>query len=360
MKILKNYILKEHLKPFLLGLAVFIFILFMGNMGDVIRMAFGQKTELLSVVKIVFNIIIYAASFSIPMATLLAVLLAMGRFNSDNEITAVRACGINPVWLMSPVILTAVLISLASVHLNSSIVPRTSSQTERLLADLASKDPSMFLRERTLIEDFENYVIYIQRKKDDNLYGVQITQLREKGFPVNITAREGTIAKSRDPGRILLKLTDGTMDETEFQEPYRYSRSRFREYHITLPLPEQGGASSRVRPKDMTIPQLREKSAELASMNMNVSPLITEINRKLAQSFAPLAFALIAIPLSLKFKRGGKSTGFGLCLIMVIIYYVLFTLSETLGEKGITTEKIVWAPNIILGFSGILLSLRLK
>ncbi len=358
MGILKRYILKEHVKPFLFGLFIFVFILFMGNIGDVIRMMLARQGEFFTVMRILGTILIYVASFSIPMACLLAVLLAVGRFNSDNEIIAMRACGLNPARLMVPVFIVAALISVFSIRLNGDIVPRATTQTERLLADFAAREPSMFIQERTLIEDFEGHMIYVQGKKDNRLFGVQITQLREKGFPVNISSREGRILSADDPGELRILLIDGTLDEAEDTEPYRYSRSRFERYYISLSLPETEKAQLRRRPKDMTITELREKAAELESMNMDSSPLVSEINVKIAQSFAPVAFVLVAVPLSLKIKKGGKSVGFGLCLILVILYYVLFTATQTLAERNIADETIIWMPNILLALGGLALLSR--
>ncbi len=355
MKLLKKYILFEHFKPFVFGLLIFVFILFMGNMGDIVRMMAARTDEFLNVLIVLANILVYVASFSIPMACLLSVLLAIGRLNSDNEITAVRACGLNPAGLMRPVILLTILISLLSVNLNTDIVPLATTRTEKLMAEIAQREPSMFIQERMLIEDFEGHIIYIQRKKNNSLYGVQITQIREVGFPVNITSREGEILDSSDPGKLMIKLTNGTVDEADHADPYTYSRSTFNEYHIVLHLPDRSAARIRRRPKDMTASELGEKAKEMTEMNMDASPLITEINRKYAQAFSPLPFVLIAIPLSLKIKRGGKSVGFGMCLLIVVLYYVLFTAAQTFGERGILNELIVWAPNVLLTSAGLIL-----
>lgn len=358
MSILKKYILVEHIRPFLFGLFIFVFILFMGNMGQLIRMLTGPSGELLSVLAVIRNIIIYAGSFSIPMACLLAVLLAVGRLNSDSEITAVKACGLNPAVLMLPVLLITLLISLFSVRLNAEIVPRATTQTERLLSELARREPAMFIQERMLIEDFSGHILYVQRERGDRLYGVQITKLREGGFPVNITAKEGEILESADDGILRIRLLNGTVDEADRDEPFTYSRTSFNEYFINLELPGREEAGLRRRPKDMTVAELHEKAGEMAELNMDPVPLVTEIHRKHAQSFAPVALVLMALPLSLKVKKGGKSVGFGMCLLVVILYYSLFTAAQTLAERQITGAVFVWAPNMLFSAAGILLLIR--
>lgn len=355
MALLKKYILLEHVRPLALGLGVFIFVLFMGNIGDLIRMIAAGTGEIPAVFAILKNIILYAASFSIPMACLLACLLALGRFNSDNEITAVRASGINPSALMLPVIFASLAVSFFSIKLNAEIVPLATTGTERLLAELARREPAMFIQERMLIEDFTGHILYVQGKRGDRLEGVQITKLREEGFPVNITSRRGEILKTGDPGSLTIRLAEGTVDEADSRDPSTYSRSEFSEYYITLALPVQQTGAVRRRPKDLTVSELRDKAREMVSLNMDASTMQTEIQRKFAQSFAPAAFILIAVPIALKVKRGGRSTGFGICLSVVVFYYAVFTACQALGERGIAPPPVVWGPNILLSAGGITL-----
>lgn len=361
MRILKIYIISEHMKPFLLGLSVFAFILFMGNMDQLIKMVITQKAEWLTVLKLFLLLCPSIISYSLPMAVLLSVLLSFGRLNSDNEITALRAAGINPLSVITPAILLSILISLACVKLNDSILPRATYAARKIIANLAVRKPSMFFQQRTLIEDFPGYVFYIQKVKGNHLQGVQIAKLKEKGLPTSIVAKKGEILTNTGKEFFTLKLTHGTIDETEMEEPYRYQRSHFEEYYMEMKLPLETGPAISKRLKDMTIMELRQKTFEFQKKRINTSPLLTEINKKLSLAFAPLTFVLIAIPLGLKIaRRGSKSTSFGLSLLLIIIYYLLFTGGLALGEKGLAPETIVWAPNIILGITGCFLMWKLK
>ncbi len=359
MRILKTYVIAEHLKPFLLGLSVFAFILFMGNMGELVRIVMRQKGEAMVVMKLFLYLIPFIISYSLPMAVLLSILLAFGKLNSDNEIIAIKASGLNPLHLITPVILFSLLLSLLCVKLNDSVLPKATYAGRKLIASLGVRKPSIFLQQRTLIEDFSNYVIYIRKVKGNYLYGVQIAKLKEEGLPTSIAATKGEILPSSHEGIITLKLMHGTIDEAKLDEPYRCDRSSFNEYYLELKLPPQETSVSK-RPKDMTIRELKEKIAEFQQKRIDISPLLTEINRKLSLAFASLSFALIASPLALRVRKGGKSTGFGLSLFLIIIYYLLFTAGQALGEKGILPEVSVWAPNIILGAVGSFLLWRTK
>ena len=357
--ILKKYVIAEHLKPFLLGLCVFAFVLFMGNMGELVKIVMTQKGEAILVFKLFLYLIPFIISYSLPMAVLLSILLAFGKLNSDNEIIAIKASGLNPLHLMAPVILLSLFLSLLCVKLNDSVLPKATYATRTLIASLGARKPSIFLQQRTVIEDFENYVIYIWKVKGNYLYTVHISKLREEGLPISIDARKGEILPGPDERMITLKLMHGTIDESQLEEPYPSDRTTFDEYHLELKLPSQEASVSK-RPKDMSIRELKQKIVEFQKKKIDISPLLTEINRKLSLAFASLSFALIASPLALRVKKGGKSTGFGLSLFLIIIYYLLFTAGQALGEKGILPEVSVWAPNIILGSLGALLLCKTK
>ncbi len=102
------------------------------------------------------------------------------------------------------------------------------------------------------------------------------------------------------------------------------------------------------------------KVAELGKKKINTIPLVSEINKKLSFPFASLSFALIAIPLGLRVRKGSRSTGFGLSLLLIIIYYILFTGCQALGEKGVIPPIFIWLPNIGLSATGIILIFKLK
>ncbi len=93
MRILRNYILKELLWPFLLSLVIFNFVLLMGNLIKLAELMVNKGVSIIFVLKLFLFLIPSLLSLTIPMAVLTATLLAFGRLASDNEITSMRASG---------------------------------------------------------------------------------------------------------------------------------------------------------------------------------------------------------------------------------------------------------------------------
>jgi lipopolysaccharide export LptBFGC system permease protein LptF len=282
--------------------------------------------------------------------------MTFGRLAQDNEITAVRAGGIKIVSLFVPVLILGLLFSLLSLHLNNSVIPQAKHRFEVLSRNLGMKKPALLLRARVFIKDFQGYRLFLEKVKGNSLSGVHIWQLRKGGPPLTIFARRGEVTS--DPKRqiITFKLIDGTREEVNPEVPGEYSRSRFSIYYFNLTLPA-GEKRIDKRPGEMTIGELRAAIRELKGKK--VYPLLVEINRKLSLSFACLTFILIGAPLGVMAKKGGKSIGFGLSFLLILIYYIMMMLGESLGEKGMVSPALaMWTPTILLSGIGLFLIFR--
>src|SRR5574340_988055 len=93
-KTLHRYIFKEITVPFLLGMATFTSVLLMGRLLKLADLVVAKGVPLASILRMVFYLLPYFCLVTIPMAFLLAVLLAFGRLSADSEVTAMKACGV--------------------------------------------------------------------------------------------------------------------------------------------------------------------------------------------------------------------------------------------------------------------------
>ena len=87
MRILRSYILKELMGPFALSLVVLTFVLLMGNIVKLAELVINKGVNILDVGKLLLFLIPYLLSYTLPMAVLTGLLLAMGRLSHDNEVT---------------------------------------------------------------------------------------------------------------------------------------------------------------------------------------------------------------------------------------------------------------------------------
>ena len=87
-----------------------------------------------------------------------------------------------------------------------------------------------------------------------------------------------------------------------------------------------------------------------------------EFQKKIALPFACLSFVVLAFPVGLFTKRSGRTVGFGIGVLVSVLYYGLLFAGQTLGFQIYLNPVLsMWLPNFIILISGtIMFILRLR
>jgi lipopolysaccharide export system permease protein len=112
-------------------------------------------------------------------------------------------------------------------------------------------------------------------------------------------------------------------------------------------------ALPRREPSEMSIRELRATVRLLARSGQNTARYAVEIQSKFSVPASAALFALLAAPLGLRPHRGGTSIGFGLTIVVLIAYYILLSMTLTLGQGGrLPPVLAAWLPDGILAMVG--------
>lgn len=89
------------------------------------------------------------------------------------------------------------------------------------------------------------------------------------------------------------------------------------------------------------------KNQKISDASLQVYRL--EYEKKLVLPSACFLFALLALPLGIGSKRAGRAAGFGIALLLSVIYWALLFLGQTLGYRQNTNPVIsMWMPNFVM------------
>jgi lipopolysaccharide export system permease protein len=229
--ILARYILREHVAPFFYSLFVITFLFLIDFLIRILSSILSKGLDWRVVTEIVVLNLAWMLALSIPMAVLVAALMAFGRLSADNETTALRALGISPVRAMMPVLLVAALLAGGLMWFNDRVLPEANYRAASLRNDIGRKKPAAFIAPRRVIRDFEGYRLWMDRvdPRTDVFYGVRVYQ-QERGQPVRYTfADSATLGYSPDGAYLLIHLYHGENHVIEPRDPKQYVRVRFRE-----------------------------------------------------------------------------------------------------------------------------------
>ena len=103
MRILDRYIVREVFRHALLGLVVFTFVFFVPQLVRLMELFVRHSGSGAQVFKLFLCIFPAVFVFTVPMATLVGVLLGLGRMSADSEIIALTALGIGRRRILLPV-----------------------------------------------------------------------------------------------------------------------------------------------------------------------------------------------------------------------------------------------------------------
>lgn len=360
MKILRNYFLKEFISPLFLALGVLTFVMLLGNLVKLADLIINKGVAIYSVGKLFLFMILYLLTYTLPIAVLAAVLLSLGRLSSDNEIIAIKASGVNLFSLILPLLIVGIILSLVLVIFNDRVIPYAHYASRKTLVEVGIKNPTAALEPGVFINSFQDYILFIYRIEENKLANVRIYQPQPEGKTARtIVAKKGEFIAIPEKNIVKLKLIDGTSDEPDPENPANFYKLNFKTYFMTLNL-AQGQDKIEKKPKDMTIRELNYEIEKLKKEGINPTPLVTEINTKLALAFSSFVFILLGAPLAILSRRREKSINFGITFLIVGLYYLLFIGLQGLSLQGYANPELaIWIPNIVFGITGAILTYRL-
>jgi LPS export ABC transporter permease LptF/LPS export ABC transporter permease LptG len=364
MRIFTRYILREVTSHALLGGALFTFVLFMRELGHILELVVRDSASLTDVLRIFAYLLPNFLIVTIPMAVLVGILLGLSRLAADSEITAMRASGMGVLTFVRIVSIVSVIAVALGLFNSLYLAPRSAAATLRLQNTLKSSQVAFEVQPRVFYEDFHNYVLYIQNVTPAAgaalWHHVFLADLTQPANP-NITTADQAVVVSNDPQSIRLHLLDGGQHETSSTDPNQYNISTF----ASTDLPIQTGTQDEPRLGRSDTPILALSLAELwrlGNMPDNAVPgklsriYRIELNRRFSYPFACLVLMLIGVPLGIASKRGGKSTGFVLTIVLVFVYYTLSQVGIAFAKNGKLSPFLgVWGANLVFAAAGVVL-----
>ena len=362
MRILTRYILREVVSHALIGAAVFTFILFTRDLGRILELIVRNSAPLPSVAEIFFFTVPVALTYTIPMGVLVGILIGLSRLAADSEITAMRASGMG-VWTFLRVISIFVLVAwLLALGNSVYLAPRSLAALGKLQDNLKSSQASFEVQPRVFYEGFPKHILYVQDVKAISggalWKGVFLADLTDPSSPRISLAREGLLV-SQGPDTLDLHLTNGSTHEADPKNPDQYQISTFQTTDIPIRIPAPQNNQER---EPTSLGEIRV--ADLLRVAGTTDPVtrrwhLIEYHRRLALPTACIVLALVGIPLGLSSKKGGKSSGFVVSMLLVFLYYSLSLIGVSFARQGrVSPAAGVWLADLAFLLGGFFLLWR--
>jgi lipopolysaccharide export system permease protein len=358
-KIIHRYIFREIAVPFFIILFVLTFVLLMGKILQIMDLMVNKGISIADVGHLIVLVMPNFLLFTIPIALLVSILIAMGRFSADNEITALKASGVSLVQMFVPVGFASLLAFACAILIGFFLVPQSNFAVKKLLFQLATQNASIGIKEKVFNADFKGILIYADKIPVDGEYmeGVLISDTRIIGEPNTILAKKAYLIADSKLMIVKLRLENGSI-HTVGPDLKNYRKVDFTSYDINLDLSTTFKAitDEHKSSTDMTLTELLARMKKPGMKDADVRELAIEVHKKFSIPLSCLFFGLLALPLGITSHRAVKSRGFAVGIIIVSAYYLLRIGGEALVETGRLAPAVgVWTPNVFFAVLGILL-----
>lgn len=373
MKTLHWYLTRQVLAALALALAVFTFVLLLGNvLKELIELLLQGSAPPGLLLKAIGLLVPFVWVFALPMALLTATLLVFGRFSADQELTAARASGVSLLSLLTPVLLLSLALCAVSALVNLEFAPRCRVAYKNLLATARLDLASVQLPEGRFITDYPGYMFYIGRNRREQLQDVLVFASERGVVTRTLHAARGQCRVLETNRQVLIELFNVKGVDLAGGQRVPFSAARV---PILLDFNPAPRAPRKPRLSDLTFEQLR---AELRELERQVhwpsaragsepaatadgetpgparppaellSPVRVQMHRQVAFSFACFGFALVGVPLGVRLHRRETNVSFAVALVLVLIYYGLFVLAQSLDTRPqYAPHLLVWVPNVL-------------
>ncbi len=360
---LDRYVLAEIIGPLALGFVIYTFIMLLRllfRMADLIIRSevppeIVGRLFLLSLPNIVV--------LTIPMSFLFAVLLAVGRLSADSELVAIRSCGISLFTLYRPILVLSALLTTMNIYLMLETLPEGNHALRQMQAELLSRSISEEVQPR-VPTGFEDRMLFVFESPpgEHRWRGVFLAKTAPDGETELHIAEWGEARRSEDGSQMFLNLRDSFFHQVDLDDPPAEYRNVFH-VKVDLPIPIQSPRQAANSVK-RGLRELRFLDLRRAIEDPETLPLVrnlarVELHKKFSIPAACLVFGLLGLPLGFTSARGGRSSGFALSLLVILVYYILLSLGEDFASRGhVPAWLSVWLANAVLLLVGMFLLAR--
>ncbi|HEU4452310.1 MAG TPA: LptF/LptG family permease [Longimicrobium sp.] len=272
MKILTRYLLRAHIGPFLFAFLALTGVVLINTLARRLADLAGKGLPMRVVLEFFVLALPATVALTFPMAVLVSILYTFTHFTAENEITAMKASGLDLKRLLLPLLGVAAVLTGIMIWFNDRVLPEANHRWSQLFVDIARKTPTLILQAQTINRISPttggSQTYYLRAARVDpatnRLFDVSIYDVSNPSVLRTIYADSGRALFNATRTDLVMRLYDGHMREITMDDPATFRRMAFKEQVFgipgvgtTLPTGERGNAFRGDR--EMTVGMLQAR-----------------------------------------------------------------------------------------------------
>lgn len=345
---------KRFFQPFFFGLAIFALLIFLGDMFDKMSYLAKSKAPFGVVLQYLWLEVPYWAVRVVPMATLLATLLAITGFVQSGEWLAVQASGFETKSFWKPVLWCSLIVTALSFAAQETILPACHQRARRLWRDRIHPE-----------WEWDKY-------SDIALLGGPGRFISAKLFLPKVGRMDRPMLETVGPLGVERQLDakfalwDGLGGRWVFYEGVertfsegRAAETPFAKKSSDLDIAPRHLVPRTTNPDEMSLREMRVYAERISQLGIPRREFEIAAHAKVAYPFVNFVICALGIPVALRLRRSAKAVSFVAALVCSFLYLWLIEVSRALATGGVMPPAVAaWAPNLL--FAGLAAGLMWK
>lgn len=335
MKIIDRYILRLTLWPLAGALGVTLVALLLERVLRLLQLLSESSNRFGFVTELALNLVPHYLGMTLPAAYFIALFVVVSRLNEGSEIDALLASGVSLSRIMLPYLALGAVLMLVSLVLFGFLQPYSRYGYRAVLHAAENAGWNGLAQPQTFFSPDQSLTLTADTVDltGEKLGRVFIRKALSNGREEVTTARSGRLAPDPDGTHVTLELLDGQQLSTNSRgEPQVLS---FQSFRLRLPLT---GAAKLLRgrggdERELTLGELLTQAGRPHPVIARQT-LLAELYARLARSLSLPLLPLLALPLGLTAKRGGRAPGIMLAGVLLIAFQHLLQLGQSLAVSG--------------------------
>lgn len=360
IRISDRYIFRQVTKATVFAVVSLSLFIVLGRIFQEIRpLVVDSRVPLPLVGKFVLNVFPMSLMYTIPWGFMAAILLVFGRLSAEQELNAMQLGGLSLPRIAMPVLLLGALLSALCLWINVTIVPRANARMDNIVYEAVERDPKALIKPGMITAQLQNLRIFVQKKDDEKLYSLHLYKL--PNLKKNETTGEYVYAEDASLGvdpvqkKIKLSLNSAYIESPSKEGNLNIFVASAAPWKVDLTRKKEWRASSMSNEEIRSF--LTQPPAEFKTKN--TTKYLSTITQRYSFAMASLAFAFIAVPLSLARRRKDSNSGILTALLLGAGYFIFSLLAQKSGDPDLA-NILLWAPNALCVLAGFYLFYRVR
>lgn len=350
LSLIDQYMLKRVSWPLAGAIVIGMGALLLERLIRLLDLFANRGGPLTLILKMLGNLVPHYLAIAIPAAFFVGILYATLRMSNDSELDVMRASGVSLRRLAAPMLVMAVVLTVASAIILGFLQPYTRYAYRALVYLVTETSWNSAIERGAFFSGFGGKTILIGDIADGgrSLSRVFIQETDENGNNVALSAQTGELTNDPQTFSLTLILRDGIRVDSK-ADGTGGKAIEFSEWKLPLEVVAPEPFRETRKESELSLSELVRAYVEKWP-GLGRDDVLAELNYRIVRAVTVLFLPLLAIPMGLSSRRQPTSVRIVAGIAILIIYYQALQFGKDMAENGRVSSFVgLWVP--FLAFS---------